>query len=78
MVRSQEEKELGPTLKEWRIYPTGDGEATKGPSFISSSNTDWGATERQAPHWVVGVTCSVMKNGEKEKGQTLTPLEPRP
>ena len=77
-MRSQEEKELGPTLKEQKIYPTGDGEATKGPSFISSSNTDWRATERQAPPWAVGVMCRVMKNGEKEKGQTLTLLEPRP
>lgn len=77
-MRSQEEKELGPTLKEQKIYPTGDGEATKGPSFISSSNTDWRATERQAPHWAVGVMCRVMKNGEKEKGQTLTLLELRP
>ena len=77
-MRSPEEKELGPTLKEQKIYPTGDGEATKGPSFISSSNTDWRATERQAPHWAVGVMCRVMKNGEKEKGQTLTLLEPRP
>lgn len=68
-MRSQEEKELGPTLKEQIIYPTGDGEATKGPSFISSSNTDWRATERQAPHWAVGVMCRVTKNGEKEKAK---------
>lgn len=33
-------KGTGATSERVEIYPTGDGEATKGPSFISSSNTD--------------------------------------
>lgn len=40
--------EPGPTLKELRLYLTGDGEGTRCPSLISSPNTDCGATTKQA------------------------------
>lgn len=53
----------GPILKELRLYLVGDGEARRGPPFISTPNTGFGATTRQAPHWVAGVELGVMSGG---------------